>query len=96
MHPVVAYQEAGQFDLNPFMYPGHVAVPPGNARRIHRTDKPGSSFSARVEQAIHVGMKSIGKFFESDNILESQRKLSVDYVRGCAIGEPGDFHGQLW
>ena len=59
--------------------------------------------TSRVSQAMvhavnyvtHVmGMKSIAEFVESDNILESLRKLSVDYVQGYAIGKPVYFHGQ--
>ena len=53
--------------------------------------------SSRVSQAmvhavnyvVHVmGMESIAEFVESDAIIATVRKLSVDYLQGYAIGRP--------
>lgn len=66
----------------------------GSLVREIATSRISQAMVHAVNYVTHVmGMKSIAEFVESDSIVESLRKVSVDYVQGYAIGKPAYFHG---
>jgi Amt family ammonium transporter len=61
----------------------------GSLVRDVATSRVSQAMVHAVNYVVHVmGMESIAEFVESDAIIATVRKLSVDYLQGYAIGRP--------
>jgi diguanylate cyclase (GGDEF)-like protein/PAS domain S-box-containing protein len=61
----------------------------GSLVRDVATSRVSQAMVHAINYVVHVmGMKSIAEFVESDAIVATVRKLSVDYLQGYAIGRP--------